>query len=233
MRLEYMLHGLNYPCTIEWYYEFIDERYCMDESKYTFSGIDDFIRNLKAEHFVYEFKQISSTHYKIAIVYKIEMYVLLIYKSMKEVITMNNEVLKRTRVNSKDLRSVQKYVDAYDKSNAKCLTDVYYRPSQRKEQAFNKHLELSYKIRDIERTTSRTFIDTAITSFNTNFFTCVTLIVVENKEYDVYIISLPSATYVYYTTGECYKITDNETEKLVLQFADVMGDGYPNLDELI
>lgn len=67
MRLEYLLQGLNYPCTIEWYYEFIDEHY-MDRSKYTFSGINDFINNLKAEHFVHEFKQISSTHYKIAIV---------------------------------------------------------------------------------------------------------------------------------------------------------------------
>lgn len=68
MRLEYLLQGLYYPCTIEWYYEIIDENYCMDISKYTFSGIDDFINNLKSEHFVYEFQRISSTHYKIAIV---------------------------------------------------------------------------------------------------------------------------------------------------------------------
>ncbi len=68
MRLEYFLQGLCYPCTIEWYYEFIDEHYCMDISKYTFSGIKDFTDNLKSEHFVYEFKQISSIHYKIAIV---------------------------------------------------------------------------------------------------------------------------------------------------------------------
>ncbi len=68
MRLEYFLQGLNYPCTIKWYYEFIDDRYYMGKSKYTFSGINDLIDNLKSEHFVYEFKQISSTRYKIAIV---------------------------------------------------------------------------------------------------------------------------------------------------------------------
>lgn len=147
---------------------------------------------------------------------------------------MNNEVLKRTRVNSKDLRIVQKYVDAMDKCHARHLTDVYYKPSQRKVQAFDKHVELSNKIIDFELTTSwSVFGDTKITSFNKNFFTCVTLIYVSNKTYDIYVISLPSATYVYYTTGECYKITDNETEKLVLQFADAMGDEYPNLDELI
>lgn len=147
---------------------------------------------------------------------------------------MNNEVLKRTRVNSKDLRTVQKYVDAYAISSARRLADVYRKPSQRKVQAFNKHLELTDKILAFERTTSSSVYSyPKITSFNTNFFTCVTLIYVPNKEYDVYVISLPSATYVYYTTGECYKITDNETEKLVLQFADVMGDEYPNLNELI
>lgn len=68
MRLEYFLQGLCYPCTIEWYYEIIDENYRMDISKYTFTRINDFIDNLKSVHFVYEFKQISSTHYKIAIV---------------------------------------------------------------------------------------------------------------------------------------------------------------------
>lgn len=146
---------------------------------------------------------------------------------------MNNEVLKRTRVNSKDLRTVQKYIDAYSKSNARSLRDVYHKPSQRKVQAYNRHLKLSDKITDIERITSKIiYSDIRITSFNTNFFTCVTYIYVDNKKYDVYVISLPSATYVHYTTGECYKITDNETEKLVLQFADVMGDEYPNLDEL-
>lgn len=146
---------------------------------------------------------------------------------------MNNEVLKRTRVNSKDLRTVQKYADAFDVSSAKCLTDVYKKPSQRKVQAFNKHLELSHKILEIERTTSSSiFSDTKITSFNANFFTCVTLIYVGNKLYDVYIVSLPSATYVYYTCGECFKIMDNETEKLVLELVSVLGDKYPNLDEL-
>ncbi len=147
---------------------------------------------------------------------------------------MNNEVFKRTRVNSKDLRTVQKYVDAFDKSSAKRLTDVYYKPSQRKVQAFNRHLELSDKILEIERITSSSiFSDTKVTSFNTNFFTCVTLIYVGNKIYDVYVISLPSATYVYYTSGECMKITDNETEKLVLDFVSVIGDDYPNLHELL
>ena len=145
-----------------------------------------------------------------------------------------NETYKRTRVNSKDLRTVQKYVDAYAKSSARHLIDVYRNPSQRKVQAFNKHLELSNKILEIERTTSRSIdMYPKITTFNTNFFTCVTLIHVFNKEYDVYVISLPSATYVYYTTGECYKIMDNETEKLVLDFVSVTGENYPNLDELL
>ena len=67
MRLEYFLQGLNYPCTIEWYCEKIDDENYIGSKKYTFSGINDVLEKFEVVHFMYEFKQLSSTHYKIAI----------------------------------------------------------------------------------------------------------------------------------------------------------------------
>lgn len=68
MRLEYLLQGLNYPSTIEWYYGDIDDERYFTSGKYTFSAINDVINSFVAVHVVTEFKRISSTHYKIAIV---------------------------------------------------------------------------------------------------------------------------------------------------------------------
>ena len=68
MELVYLLQGLNYPCTIEWYYGEIDIENYIGRKKYTFSGIDDVINNFETIHIAKEFNRISSTHYKIAIV---------------------------------------------------------------------------------------------------------------------------------------------------------------------
>lgn len=68
MELEYLLQGLCYPCTIEWYYGEINDESYMGGRKYTFSHIDDVINNFETIHIAKEFKRISKTHYKIAIV---------------------------------------------------------------------------------------------------------------------------------------------------------------------
>lgn len=68
MRLEYFLRGLNYPCTIEWYYKTIDDKHIKDIREFTLPGVHSFISLLNSDYFVYEFEQVSSTHYKIAIV---------------------------------------------------------------------------------------------------------------------------------------------------------------------
>lgn len=68
MELEYLLQGLNYPCTIEWYYGDIDDESYMAGRKYTFSGIQDVINTRETIRIVKEFKRISTTHYQIAIV---------------------------------------------------------------------------------------------------------------------------------------------------------------------
>ncbi len=68
MRLEYLLQGLSYPCTIEWYYGEIDDESYMGRRKYTFSEIDDVINGFETIHFVKEFKRISSVIYAIATV---------------------------------------------------------------------------------------------------------------------------------------------------------------------
>lgn len=67
MRLEYFLKGLNYPCTIEWYRGKIDDKHCLGDKTYTLTEINDVLDNFEVEHFMYEFKQVSSTYYKIAI----------------------------------------------------------------------------------------------------------------------------------------------------------------------
>lgn len=67
MELTYLLKGLNYPCTIDWYNEFIDESNCFAVKKYEYSEMLDTINNFKFIHYVYEFKKTSPTHYKIAI----------------------------------------------------------------------------------------------------------------------------------------------------------------------
>lgn len=68
MELQYLLKGLNYPCTIEWYYGDIDDESYMSGRKYTFSQINDLINKFETIQIVKEFVRISSTHYKIAFV---------------------------------------------------------------------------------------------------------------------------------------------------------------------
>lgn len=68
MRLEYLLQGLSYPCTIEWYYGEIDDESYIGRRKYTFSEIDDVINGFETIHIVKEFKRMSSVIYAIAIV---------------------------------------------------------------------------------------------------------------------------------------------------------------------
>lgn len=68
MELQYLLKGLNYPCTIEWYDGEIDDESCIGRRKYTFSEIDDVINGFETIHIVKEFKRISFVTYAIAFV---------------------------------------------------------------------------------------------------------------------------------------------------------------------
>lgn len=68
MQLEYLLKGLCYPCTIEWYFGEIDDENYIGRKRYTFSEIDDVINAFETIHIVKEFKRISSVIYVIAIV---------------------------------------------------------------------------------------------------------------------------------------------------------------------
>lgn len=68
MELQYLIKGLNYPCTIEWYRDEIEDESYLFGRKYTFSEIDDVMNTRQKIYIAKEFNRISKTHYKIAIV---------------------------------------------------------------------------------------------------------------------------------------------------------------------
>ncbi len=75
MSLEYLLQGLNYPCTIKWYSGTIDDEHFRDYEKYTFTAIDHLIATINEVQekcpgliiTVTEFKKMSDLCYEIAL----------------------------------------------------------------------------------------------------------------------------------------------------------------------
>lgn len=75
MRLEYLLQGLNYPCTIKWYSGSINNENFRDSDKYTFTEIHYLLAKIDEVRVntggliinVTEFKKTSELSYEIAL----------------------------------------------------------------------------------------------------------------------------------------------------------------------
>lgn len=110
-------------------------------------------------------------------------------------------------VSKSEYKLIQKYIIAFEQSQASSLYDIYRKPSYAKKKAFTEHENIVDTIIKTEWTLPfYKFYDTRITSFNQFMFTCVTKIEFSYRPYSIYVIALPSTTYIYYTTQETLKI---------------------------
>ncbi len=111
------------------------------------------------------------------------------------------------KVSKSEYKLIKRYIQAYEQAQARSLYDVYKKPSFMKKTAYATHeyiVDTLYTY-ELELPFEKCY-ETRITSFNQFMFTCVTKLEFNTKPYSIYVISLPSATYIYFTTQEVVKI---------------------------
>ena len=110
-------------------------------------------------------------------------------------------------VSKSEYKLIKRYLAAFELSQASSLYDVYRKPSYAKKKAYAQHeFIVDTLIKNEWELPFYKCYETRITSFNQFMFTCVTKIEFSYRPYSIYVISLPSATYIYYTTNEVLKI---------------------------
>lgn len=132
-------------------------------------------------------------------------------------------------VSKREYRLIKRYIAAFEQAQAATLYDVYKKPSYAKKKAYAEHeFIVDTLIKNEWELPFYKCYETRITSFNTFMFTCVTQIEFSYRPYSIYVISLPSATYIYYTTKEVLKIMVRNDIDACIKYAEDIARLHPN-----
>lgn len=132
-------------------------------------------------------------------------------------------------VSKREYRLIKRYLAAFEQAQATTLYDVYKKPSYEKKKAYVQHeFIVDTLIKNEWELPFYKCYETRITSFNQFMFTCVTQIEFSYRPYSIYVISLPSATYIYYTTKEVLKIMFRNDIDVCIKYAKDIARLHPN-----
>ncbi len=132
-------------------------------------------------------------------------------------------------VSKREYRLIKRYIAAFEQAQATTLYDVYKKPSYAKKKAYVEHeFIVDTLIKNEWELPFYKCYETRITSFNQFMFTCVTQIEFSYRPYSIYVISLPSATYIYYTTKEVLKIMFRNDIDVCIKYAKDIARLHPN-----
>lgn len=136
------------------------------------------------------------------------------------------------KVSKSKYKIIKKYITAFEKAQPKSLYDVYRKPSFFKKTAFSQHKYIAHTLYTFENELPfEECYETRITSYNQYMFTCVTKLEFNNRPYSIYIISLPSVTYIYFTTQEVIEIVNTTDIDLAIMYARKISMSYPNTEQ--
>ncbi len=132
------------------------------------------------------------------------------------------------KVSKSEYKIIKRYITAFEQSQARTLYDVYKKPSFMKKTAYAEHEYIVDTLYTYEMGLPfEKCYETRITSFNQFMFTCVTKLEFNSKPYSIYVISLPSTTYIYFTTQEVVKIFGSNDIEPGICVASRICNSYP------
>lgn len=134
-------------------------------------------------------------------------------------------------VSKAEYKLIKRHLAALEFSQASSLYDVYRKPSDAKKQAYAQHeFIVDALIKNEWELPFYKCQKTRITSFNQFMFTCVTEIDFSYRPYSIYVISFPTATYIYYTTEEVLKIINTNELDVCIKRAKEIAKAHPNIN---